>query len=108
MIKSQEHQAQDQLKDKTRLFVKIVKSCCSSFFLQYFGMSKNKGEQNDFDDFEVINEFITKNGVEIWGKMIFGNKEPKLYKLQKLPVLGFLEADDLYEIFDQSNGLQWL
>ena len=34
----------DKLKDKTRLCVKIVKSCYFSFFLQYFGLSKSKGK----------------------------------------------------------------
>ena len=51
---------------------------------------------------------IPKNQVKNVGKWFLGAKGPKINKLINLPVLVFLEADDLCEIFDQSNDFQQL
>ena len=51
---------------------------------------------------------ISKNQVKYGGKWFLEAKEPKLHKVINLPVLGFLEADDLCEIFNQSNKVQKL
>ena len=51
---------------------------------------------------------FSKNKVEIWWKMIFGSKRTQVVQVDKSASFGFLETDDLYEIFNRSNEVKKL
>ena len=73
-----------------------------SCFGQYFGLSKKMMKSSVFYDFEATKVFITKKWSGFYGgKWFLGIKDQSCTSCQNLPVLSFLEVDDLHEIFDQ-------